>query len=143
LSCASKSNESNAFANECVLGKIEFGVDFFFPVDDIHVTSRAFETTAPCEQDDENTFHHPYFLRELTTLVRDATAAGILIQQRVHWSKSGHWMSLDEGKTGVEPDFCTTDAEGEEELVANPVHGANQPFSKYHVALSRPKSESC
>ena len=59
----------------------------------------AFGSEGPASDADENRIHHPYFLAEVKKLVDSATAAGIHIQQRVHWSYQGHWLRLDDGKS--------------------------------------------
>jgi hypothetical protein len=130
--------KSHAFTNNLVGGRIVFGIPFFFPLVETAFSTEAFCSPGPEKTKDENKFHHPYFLRELKKLVESATAAGIQIKQRVHWSSRGQWLSLDDGRsTGVEPDFCTSELYlPGTTLVPDPVDGAVPPLSKYDVEIT-------
>jgi len=119
---------------------VAFDVPFFFELVDKNFDTDAFKSPGPAVTEDENTKHHPYFLRELAKLVASASAAGVQIRQRVYLSRAGEWLALDDGiSVGVEPDFCTTDAYPTDTgtvLVPNDKDPVSPPASKYDVELT-------
>lgn len=132
--------KSHAFQSNIVQERCSFNVPFFFDLIDKKFDTDAFETPGPATTEDENSKHHPYFLRELAKLVVAANDAGVQVRQRVYLSRAGTWLSLDDGISfGVEPDFCTTDAypiHAGTLLVPNDKDPVSPPASKYDVELT-------
>lgn len=131
-------SKSAAFQNAESEKRIERGVDFFFPIERLPFETTAFKNKGPGHAQDENKFHHPYFLAEMESFIESALSAQVQIRQRLHWSQSGQWMKLDDGTAaGVEPDFCTTEKiDANEKLVPDPKGKAKPPTSKYDVSVS-------
>jgi hypothetical protein len=136
LSYQSKTEAFNALKQR---QGIQFGVDFFFDLFPEELATTAFSSpappaTGPRAVSDENSVHHPYFLRELATLINDGKKKMI---QAVFWSYSGQWLQLDDNvSTGVSPDFSTTEALKEyEAAVPTPEDGIVLP-SKYDVSVA-------
>ena len=99
--------KSHAFSDARTAGRVTFGHNFFFPLDD-PVATPAFSQAGPDSKKDENSIHHPYFFQEVQKLVDAAVAAGRIIRQQLLWTYEGHWLSLDDKTVaGVEPDFVT------------------------------------
>ena len=99
--------KSHAFSDAKTAGRVTFGHNFFFPLDD-PVATPAFSQAGPDSKKDENSIHHPYFFQEVQKLVDAAVAAGRIIRQQLLWTYKGHWLSLDDKTVaGVEPDFVT------------------------------------
>ena len=135
-------SKSHAFSNAITKNRISCGHNFFFPLEKA-IKTTAFVKDGPSIKADENTTHHPYFLRETKKLIDSAESANIMIHQRVFWTKSGHWLKLDDGiSAGVEPDFCTTDLIAGDPLVAAPSEGVKLPPSKYDVAIAFEQKKS-
>jgi hypothetical protein len=100
--------KSHTFSNLINEGRVQFGTEFFFPLT-TSVPTTAFEMKGPKSTDDENREHHLYFLCETKKLVALALEAGLTICQQILWTKSGHWLKLDDGSPGVDSDFSTVD----------------------------------
>ena len=117
---------------------VTFGSEFFFPLLPQTVDTTAFSRTAPPADQQENKQHHPYFLKELKTLVDDALLQGVVIRQQVLWTKDGKWLKLDDSVSpGVEPDFSTVEhTDANVPLVTNPDEGTKTPSSKYEVSTA-------
>ena len=99
--------KSHAFSDAKTAGRVTFGHNFFFPLDD-PVATPAFSQAGPDSKKDENSIHHPYFFQEVQKLVDAAVAAGRIIRQQLLWTYKGHWLSLDDKTVaGVAPDFVT------------------------------------
>lgn len=132
--------KSAAFHSNIVQKRVSFNVPYFLNLIDKKFETDAFKTPCPAITEDENTIHHPYFLRELAKLVAAAVAAGVEVRQRVYLSRARKWLSLDDGiSSGVEPDFCTTDAfpnHAETVLVPSDKTPVSPPASKYDVELT-------
>ena len=134
-------SKSHAFSSLITQDRIEFGTPFFFPLVDA-VTSTAFQGVAPGNSKDENSIHHPYFLSEMKKLVDSAVRAGLKIRQQLFWTKSGHWLKLDDRySAGVEPDFCTTDLATGEPFIAS-LDTVKIPRSKYSVTIAFEQKKS-
>jgi len=100
-------SKSHAFSENKVKARITFGHDFFFDLVDA-VDTPAFGSAAPDKTLDENKSHHPYFLDETKVLIKSAVEKGVNISQQLLWTKSGHWLTLDDRNIcGVEPDFSS------------------------------------
>ena len=130
-------SKSHAFSSLTVQNRITFAHDFFFDlVDPLERTADAFREIGPDASEDEIKVHHPYFLREMEKLVNSASSEGWNIRQQLFWTKSGHWLKLDDGiSAGVEPDFCTTDTISGGALVASS-DKIKLPQSKYDVSIA-------
>ena len=72
-------------------------------------------------------------MESLTTATKNKP--GTALRQRVLWSKFGHWLNMDDGTTGVEPDFCFQ----ERVSLSDPVPPGSDkvvlPHSKYSVTV--------
>ena len=125
--------KSHAFSSLIAKKRMSFQTDFFFDLVDPVETS-AFRSDGPDPSEDDS--HHCYFWKEMTTLIESAVQAGRTIHQQLHWSKSGHWLKLDNGiSAGVEPDFCTTECTHGESLVPS-YERPKLPQSKYDVTIA-------
>jgi hypothetical protein len=111
------------------------GIEFPFPLLVTSVKSTAFSVAGPESKEDENKDHHPYFLHELAKLVSSAKAQDLKFEQQVYWTKDGHWLSLDDGTPGVEPDFCTAAFESTARNVVPDPDRTSHP-SKYAVTVA-------
>lgn len=132
-------SKSHAFSHVEAERRIRRGAGFFFPLLSLPDTFNctAFAEDGPGEKLDENIFHHLYFMKQMKLLVDAALSAKIPIKQQVYWSKSGKWMSLDDGYgVGVEPDFCMTSVVDTEKLVPAESDGLKPPQSKYAVTVA-------
>lgn len=133
-------SKSHAFSHAEAGQRIQRGVGFFFPLLDLSGTSfkcTAFAEEGPESDKDENTVHHPYFIKQMRLLVDAALSANIPLAQQVYWSKSCKWMSLDDGYgVGVEPDFCMTAVVNAGKLVPTESEGVKPPPSKYDVTVA-------
>jgi hypothetical protein len=105
------------------------GVDFYFPLVTQTLETIAFKDSAPSVDKDEIKVHHPYFLCEVAKLIKSAGELALTPKPQLYWSKSGHWLGLDDspGTFGVEPDFSTTETVDKDLLVANPDNGVRPP----------------
>ena len=143
LSYVSKSHALSDVQSE---NRIHRGADFFFPLLDISRTAfryAAFAEDGPGSGEDENKKHHPYFINQMKMLVDDALAANIPLAQQVYWSKSGKWMSLDDGiGVGIEPDFCMTGVEDMGRYAPIESEGVIPPPSKYDVTVAMEMKKS-
>ena len=137
LSYMSKSEAFNSLRRD---DRVSFGVNFFFSLVDGPGKTTAFRTAAPCSSKDENKEHHPYFLRETAKLVKSASngEAPLQMLQQLFWSKSGHWLKLDDapGSAGVEPDFALTGRVSGAPVIPDPEAGTKYPASKYAVTVA-------
>ena len=133
-------SKSHAFSYVQSENRIQRGVDFFFPLLDTSRTTfkcTAFAEEGPASDKDENAVHHPYFIKQMKLLVDAAIDADISLTQQVYWSKSGRWMSLDDGHAaGVEPDFCMTAIVDTAKPVPIEGEGVKLPQSKYDVTVA-------
>eukprot|EP00978_Attheya_sp_CCMP212_P004409 scaffold9635_cov85-Attheya_sp.AAC.1 len=128
-------SKSHAFSTAITKKRITFGHEFFFSLES-PIETTAFDENGPAITADENKDHHPYFLHEIKKLIDSAQLALFPIRQQLFWTKSGHWLRLDDGiSAGVEPDFCTTDHVSGEPLVAS-ADGVKLPISKYDVTIA-------
>lgn len=93
---------------------MKFNQLFFFELIQLppHFCAEAFQLPGPLESDDENEEHHPRFITELSELVDSfKTAAAqdtsyrITLFQQALWTKSGHWLKMEDRTEGMEPDF--------------------------------------
>ena len=136
----SRVSKSHAFSDVRSEKRIKRGEHFFFPLFDTTGTTfqcTAFAEDGPDSCEDENKTHHPYFIKQMSLLVDAALAAKIPLAQQVFWSKSGKWMSLDDGYgVGVEPDFCMTAIVDAGKPVPIESEGAKPPQSKYDVTVA-------
>jgi hypothetical protein len=129
-------SKSHALIAAVTTKRITFGHEFFFSLES-PIETTAFAENGPASTADENTIHHPYFLRETKKLIDSAELVDFTIRQQLFWTKSGHWLKLDDGfSAGVEPDFCTTDHISGEPLVASAADGVKLPASKYDVTIA-------
>ena len=131
----SKSEALNSLRNNNL---VTFGSEFFFPLLPNNVGTAAFSGIAPSAEENENNRHHPYFLKELKSLVGDALNQGVAIQQQLLWTKDGKWLKLDDSVSpGVEPDFSTVQhTDDTEQIVADSDEGTKKPRSKYEVSTA-------
>lgn len=130
-------SKSHAFESIEVKNRLECGVDFFFPLAQMPFTTRAFGERAPGADQDENSYHHDYFLKQMKLFVGSALRAKVDLKQQLYWSKSGKWMKLDDGTAvGVEPDFCMTEIVNKSKMVPDTKEGVKPPQSKYNVSVA-------
>ena len=102
--------------------------------------TEAFQTPGESENSDENRVHHPPFIKELEKLMESFTTAtknkpGTVLRHRVLWSKFGHWLKMDDGTTGVEPDFCFQERVSLSDPVPPNSDKVVLPHSKYSVTV--------
>mmetsp|Transcript_12094 Transcript_12094/g.33483 ORF Transcript_12094/g.33483 Transcript_12094/m.33483 type:complete len:411 (-) Transcript_12094:293-1525(-) len=87
--------------------------------------------------------HHPRFIDELVKLVvsfntaaaKDASFAVTLLQ-RVLWTKSEHWLKMDDGTERVEPDFSFEEMSSREDSVTPNKEKVVLPHSKHVVTVA-------
>lgn len=126
-----------------ILGKVSFNQPFFFDLISLPYGfhTEAFKAPGPLETADENKVHHPRFIEELRKLVESFTTAtgedksNTVLRQRVLWSKSGHWLRMNHGTTGVEPDFCFQERESTSDSVTPRSDKVVLPHSQYSVTV--------
>lgn len=136
-------SKSHALSVAITKNRVTFGHEFFFLLESPAVETTAFTANGPASAADENKTHHPYFLQEIKTLIDSAQLVNFPIRQQLFWTKSGHWLKLDDGiSAGVEPDFCTTDHVSGEPLVASANDGVKLPASKYDVTIAMEQKKS-
>ena len=139
-------SKSAAFDNVTILRRVWFNQPFFFDLINLPhgFHTDAFQAPGPLEKADENKVHHPRFIKELEKLVESFTSAtatdesnpDTVLRQRVLWSKSGHWLKMDDGTTGVEPDFCFQERESLSDSVTPRSDKVVLPHSKYSVTVA-------
>ena len=134
-------SKSHALSVAITKNRITFGHEFFFSLES-PIETTAFAANGPASTADENTTHHPYFMRETKKLIDSAQLVKFPICQQLFWTKIGHWLKLDDGiSAGVEPDFCTTDHVSGEPLVAS-ADAVKLPASKYDVTIAMEQKKS-
>ena len=137
-------SKSTALDNTTILRRVWFHQSFFFDLIRLPhgFHTEAFKTPGPLETSDEKKVHHPRFIKELEKLVESFTTAtkenksDTVLRQRVLWSKSGHWLKMDDRTTGVEPDFCFQEIVSPSHLVTPRSDAVVLPHSKYSVTVA-------
>ena len=74
-------------------------------------------------------------MESFTTATKENKSDTVL-RQRVLWSKSGHWLKMDDRTTGVEPDFCFQEIVSPYHLVTPRSDAVVLPHSKYSVTVA-------
>jgi hypothetical protein len=97
-----------------------------------------------CEvKDDEDSKHHPYFLKQMRSLLTFWGKQELKLQQQLHWSKSGNWLKLDDAPdNGVQPDHALTLFESGDQSPAACSKSSKPSKYKVTVALEQ-KKEFC
>lgn len=137
--------KSAAFQNLNVQRRISYNNPFFFQTISLPrgFVTEAFRIPGPTEKLDENKDHHPRFIVELKKLVDSFTTAAAtdesyatVLNQRVLWTKSGHWLKMDDGTEGVEPDFCMEEIASPHDSVTPRSDRVVLPHTKYNVTVA-------
>ena len=134
--------KSAAFSNLTIQERVKCNQKFFFDLIDLprNYVSDAFKGSGPPAASDENKVHHPRFIDELEKLVQSFNAAATAdesydhrLLQRVLWTKSGHWLKMDDGTEGVEPDFSLEEISSQDDKIVPGKDKVIMPHSKFAV----------
>ena len=118
-----------------------FGQEFFFEMTSPMETA-TFAVNGPPIAADKKKAHYACFLWETQKLVDLAQVVNFLICQQLFWTKSNHWLKLDDGISAVvEPDFCTTDHISGEPFVTS-ADGVKLHVSKNNMAMTMEQKKS-